>query len=296
MQDLTSYGLLTASTVMFGFMFFFNDVFRKHYGGGLKATLMMSLGGGVFGLIALAVINGLRFEFTLFALIMAVIAGINNLLFSFCSLKALGKINLSLYSLFSMLGGMTLPFLSGILFHGEGMTVGKAVCFAIIAAALCLTVEKGEGNRGTIYYIGLFVCNGMGGVMSKAYQALPFEKISSAGYSVLCALVTIAFSAGLLWVLPGKTKKVNMACILAMAGHGVLGRVGNWLLLVALVNLPASAQYPFVTGGTMIVSTVISLFGKNKPNKKEIAAVFLAFIGILFLVFLPSKELFKITW
>ena len=296
MQDFQSYGMLTASTVMFSFMFWFKDMFRKNYGSGIRATLMMTFGGGIFGFIALAIINGLKFEFSLFALIMAVIVALNSITFSFFSFKALDKINLSLYSLFSMLGGMALPFLSGILFHQEGLTVGKIVCFVIIALALCLTTEKGDKKSGTIYYVGVFIFNGMSGVLAKIYQALPFEKISSAGYSVLTALVSMVLSFILLLVIKGEKRKINLPCVFAMAGSGILNRVGNWLLLVSLLSLPASAQYPFVTGGTMIVSTIISLFGKNKPNKKEIAAVILAFIGVVMLVVLPSNEIFKITW
>ena len=56
MEAFYSYGILTLSTVMFGVMFFFNDLFRRHYGSGLQATLVMSVGGGVFGLAALLLI------------------------------------------------------------------------------------------------------------------------------------------------------------------------------------------------------------------------------------------------
>jgi hypothetical protein len=42
-----------------------------------------------------------------------------------------------------------------------------------------------------------------------------------------------------------------------------------------------------VTGGVMIVSTLICFFGKNKPKKKELISVGLAFIGLLILFLLP---------
>jgi len=45
-----------------------------------------------------------------------------------------------------------------------------------------------------------------------------------------------------------------------------------------------------VTGGVMIVSTVISCFGKNKPSVKELASVGLAFIGMLTLFAIPIKK------
>jgi len=56
------------------------------------------------------------------------------------------------------------------------------------------------------------------------------------------------------------------------------------------MHVEASVQYPMVTGGVMIVSTVISCFGKNKPSVKELASVGLAFIGMLTLFAIPIKK------
>ena len=130
---------------------------------------------------------------------MAILSALNMMAYNYCSLKALGKINLSLFSVFAMLGGMALPFLSGILFHGESVTISKCACFVIITLALCLTVKKDGSSGGAFYYAGVFVFNGMSGVISKIYYALPFERISAAGYSMLTSLVTITVS--LLFVL-----------------------------------------------------------------------------------------------
>ena len=63
-------------------------------------------------------------------------------------------------------------------------------------------------------------------------------------------------------------------------------KVANYMLLIALAVLPASVQYPFVTGGTMIVSTVISLICRQKPSWRELVSVGLSFAGVLVLVFL----------
>ena len=293
---MLSYGMLSASTVMFGLTFLFKDTFRKNYGNGFRASLVMDFGGGLFGLPALLLIKGFVFEFSFYALIVSIISTINGLLFSFCSLKALGKINLSLYSLFSMLGGMALPFVSGIIIHGEPLTLGKLVCFIIIGIALMVTTEKGEKKSGRIYYAGVFIFNGMSGVIANLYQTLPFNRISSAGYSVLKCMVGLVVTAVLLMVVKGEKKKINIKCIYAMAGSGILNRIANWLLLVSLLTLPASAQYPFVTGGTMIVSTVISLFTNKMPSKKEIGAVILAFIGVLLLIMMPEINILTINW
>ncbi len=307
LNELLSYGMLTASTIMFGFMFFFSDIFRKNYGSGLQATMVSSIGGGIVGFIAIliikvapvglaAVISEIKNGFSPFVVIMSLVSVLNGILFSFCSLKALGKINLSLYSLFSMLGGMALPFISGILFHSEPLTLAKTVCFIIITLAICMTVEKGEKKSGIIYYIGVFIFNGMSGVISKIYTAAPYVKMDSAGYSLFKTVVSVLVAVIVLMFIKKDNRKLNWKCIGAMAGSGTLNHVANWLVLIALYTLPASVQYPFITGGTMIVSTVISLFMAKKPTKKEIAAVILSFVGILLLIFIPDIELFAINW
>ena len=280
------YGLVSIAVVMFGFQFFFNDKFEKNSPEGLRPILKFTLGGNIAGLIVLFIINKCRFEFTLFSLIVALAGALDGIACTFCSIKALGKINLSLYSLFTMLGGMVLPFAAGIAFFDEKLTLGTAVCFVLCAVSLLFTVEKGNKNSGAIYYIGVFIFNGLSGVISTVYQRMDYPKISETGYSVLKAAAVIAICGVLLLFNREKNQKFNRAALISTGGNGILNCVANLLLLFSLAKLPASAQYPMVTGGVMIVSTIIAFFTPNKPKKREIIAVALSFIGILALVVL----------
>lgn len=280
------YAVISAAVIMFGVQFLLNKKFEAECGSSVRATLVFSLLTGAVGAAVLFAINRFRFEFTLFSLVIAIWMALNTLAFTFCSLKAFGKINLSLYSVFSMLGGMTLPFVAGIAFFGEKLTLGKGICIILVAAALFLTVRRGEQKGGVGWYIGIFVLNGMSGVISKIFQALPYEKTSDAGFSVLTALASVAISA--VWLLFSREEKIKLGkkSVSLSAFSGILGRVGNFLLLIALSHLPASAQYPFVTGGVMIVSTVICFFTKEKPTRRELLSVAVSFAGILALVLL----------
>ncbi len=283
------YGLIIMSVVMFGANFALQDVYRKMRGSGLRISLESSFIGSLAGLVVLLVVNGfqngLQFEVTPFTLIMALLAALNGFAFTFCSFRALEVINLSLFSLFSMLGGMVLPFFQGIIFYGEKLTVGKIVCVLFICAALLLTVDRSEEKKkGTIYYVGIFVLNGMSGVLTKLYNELPFEKVSSAGYSIWMAMCTMTI-AGILWLALFSRKKHDRPYTFAAgalcAVHGGLGKVANFLLVIALLHVDSSAQYPLVTGGVMIVSTLICFFGDRKPSKRELISVGLAFVGML---------------
>lgn len=296
------YALILLSVVMFGGGFALQDVYRKKRGSSLKISMESSLIGALAGLIVLFIFNGFSLEITNFTFLMAMLAAVNGMAFTFCAFKSLDYINLSLFSLFAMLGGMALPFFQGILFYNEGITVAKCLCVAFICAALALTVEKGEKKKGAIFYIGIFILNGMGGVISKLFSASELPKTSAAAYSIWIAICTIVLS-GVAWAVlefidKRKEKQLGVQEIKLPKGvlwqtygvgalQGAINKVANFLLVIALAHVDTSVQYPMVTGGTMIVSTLICFFGDKKPSKKEMISVALAFIGMLLLFLMP---------
>ena len=285
------YAMIFASVAMFGGCFALNDLYRQRRGSGLKISMESAFVGSVAGLVFLLIINKFLFEFTPFTLIMGMVAAINGLLFTFCSFKALGSINLSMYSLFSMLGGMLLPFFQGILFYGEKITVAKVVCVVLICVSLALTVTRGKGKKGYIYYAGVFVLNGMSGVLTKLYNELPYEKTSAAGYTFWIAACTLVLS-GVIWLLLSIKSKKNenrytFKDLAIGAGNGGLSRIANFLLVIALTRVDTSVQYPAVTGGVIIASTLICFFSDRKPSRRELISVILAFAGTLALFAIP---------
>ena len=284
------YALIILSVVMLSCCFALNDVHRKLQGSSVKISIRYSAISSFAGLIALIILNGFTPEFTLFTFIMALLTAVNSFAFTFCTFKALGNINLSLYSLFSMLGGMFLPSVVGIVFFSEKVTLAKVVCFILIIISLLITVEKGEKKKGTLFYIGIFTLNGMSGVLNKIFTAAPFEKTSASGYSILAALSTFTIASLLLLFFfrnkKGAPKPTPLSVTISSV-NGVINKLANFILVLALAHVDASVQYPMVTGGVMIMSTVICFFGKNKPNKKEILSVCIAFIGLLLLFLIP---------
>ena len=141
------YGLILVSVAMFGIGFALQDVYRSMRGSGLRISLETSFVGSLAGLAVLLVVNGFRVEFTLFTFLIALLASLNSIAFAFCTIRSLDTINLSMFSLFSMLGGMVLPFLQGIIFYNEALTLAKILCLILIGAALAVTVTKGEKRR-----------------------------------------------------------------------------------------------------------------------------------------------------
>lgn len=284
------YTMIILSVVLFGGAFALNDVYQKQRGSSIRVSMEFLLISSLAGLAVLLAVGGFKLECTPFTLIMALLSALASFGFTLCTFKALGTINLSLYSLFSMLGGMVLPSVVGIAFYAEGLNVAKIVCFVLICGALLLTVEKSEKRRGSFpYYLGIFLLNGTVGSLAKVFTAAPFPKTSPAGFTLLQALCSALLALVALLIL-SKGKREPFPAVKAVgvgALFGVANRVANYLLVVALSHVDASVQYPMVTGGVMIVSTLICFFGKNKPSKKELLSVLIAFIAMLALFLIP---------
>ncbi len=280
------YFLVIIAVVLFGGCFALNDAYQKLRSSSLAESMALGFIGSIAGLAILLPMGGFKPQFTLFTLLIALLSALNGMAYTFCSLKALERVNLSLYSLFAMLGGMVLPFLQGIIFYGEKPTLQKFICLALIGGALALSISKEQRKCGFLWYAGIFVLNGMSGVLSKIFAASTLEKTSAEWFSIWGALFT-ALLSGILWLsLSGKKREPYSWKAFGLAfANGGINRFANFLLVIALVHLDASIQYPMITGGVIIVSTVICFFRKEKPKAKELLAVALSFIGLLILAF-----------
>ena len=282
------YGLILLSVMIFGGCFALDDLYQRHRGSSIRVSMEYALTSALVGLTVLTFINGFRIECTSFTLVMALLNVLINFGYTFCTFKALGTINLSLYSVFSMLGGMALPFLQGILTYGESFTLGKHVCVLLICAALVLTIQRGKPGRHSICYAGVFLLNGASGMLSKVYAASLLPKASAAGYSILICLCTACAAAiPLPLFLRQDAPRLTLKSTVISALSGAGNKVANFFLIIALSHVDASVQYPMVTGGVMIVSTLLCFFGPKKPSRRELLSVLVGFAGMLALFLIP---------
>ena len=129
------YALVIIAVVLFGAQFLTKSEYVKKMGSGLFQTMFLSLLGGVLGAVIMLITNKFRFEFTPFTLIMSIVNFLNGFLFTLCSLKSFERVNLAVYSIYSMLGGMILPILAGVIFYKEPFKWGLGLCVVFVVAA-----------------------------------------------------------------------------------------------------------------------------------------------------------------
>ena len=93
---LLYYGLISAAVVMFSFQFYFNQKFERIEGSTLRAAAAFMFRSSIAGVIILLIINRFKVEFAPFTLFMSSLTALVYILYNICSIRALGKINLSL--------------------------------------------------------------------------------------------------------------------------------------------------------------------------------------------------------
>ena len=156
------YFLVVIATIMFAVQFLFNQKFQQNYGSDTKATLVFSLYKSAVASIIMLIISGFKITITPFSVLLAFISSVSGIMMLYFSLKAFTVANLSLYSVFTMLGGMLLPFLIGVLCYGEELTLIKPVCCLLVVVAVLLNIQKGVSSRiAFLYYMLVFTLNQM---------------------------------------------------------------------------------------------------------------------------------------
>ncbi|MBQ7097107.1 MAG: hypothetical protein IJN96_03445 [Clostridia bacterium] len=280
------YGLIVIAAVLFSLQFFCQQRYEETKGTSMSAALAFSLYKGLVVIAMMLCLNKFRMEFSLFSIGLSGAYALCYILMTYYSLKAFYVANLSVYSVFTMLGGMMLPFLVGTLFYDEEISAFKILCCVLIVISVLLNIRKGNGGKKAFfYYMMVFFLNGMVGVISKVHQNSEIMHTDSTSFMFYSGIFTVVVCS--VWLL-AKGERLSLLkgkSLLYSAGDGVLNGVGDLLLLIAIAELPASVQYPLVTGGVMVFSTVISMIRREKLVVFEYLAAVIALIASVMMAF-----------
>lgn len=278
------YALIVFSTVLFSLGFFAQQGFQGLNGTGIGPSLKYALQTGAVSFCIMFALTGFQLQFSWFSLAMAVLNSAVCITSSYCAIVAFNTANLSVYSVFTMLGGMLLPSVYGILFLDESVTAGKLICCALIVVALLFSIEGKSGNKKAYkYYFACFTLNGLTAVLATIHQS-GSHSVDGQSYIAMSNLVTVAFCAVFLLFTSRNMLRLRMKDLLFTAGGAVSNGGGNLLLLIALKHVDASVQYPLVTGGVIIFSAVITLITAKRLTRKNVIAVIVAFLASVFVI------------
>jgi len=286
--------LIVLATFLFSVQFVFNDLYQRGEGASVVKAMLFSGMTGLAGCVMLVLTNADAFQYSFFSMALAFVSAAKNVLSAYISIIVLSRANLSVFSLYSMLGGMLLPFAYAIAFEGEAFTWQKGVCAALILIALILGVKGKDGDSSKKqhgsplpWYLGVFVMNGLSGVFSTIHQRAGEIAVSASAYSLMEKGWGLIICVAVLLVCHLRGQPIRLARPLRSAGSsvgfGVITTIANLILLVALLHVDASIQYPIVTGGVIVLSLMWDWILGKKPNRYAVFAAAVSFVGLLFL-------------
>lgn len=140
-------------------------------------------------------------------------------------------------------------------------------------------------------YIAVFILNGCVSIVSKIHQIETVYKSVSSVEFIIWGGIFKFFIAGILWLICKKREGNTIAkgrvkkSILIIALSAAAGGASYFLQLDRAKTLPATVLYPFITGGSIVLSALWGRVAfKESLSRRIIISIILCFIGtIMFL-------------
>ncbi|MBE6590233.1 MAG: hypothetical protein E7643_08645 [Ruminococcaceae bacterium] len=285
--------------------------FTKLYEGAVRQTTVTALAmlavTGTIGAVLYLFIGGFHVEFSPVSVFWAIMFALVMLPYYMVGIKVLALGSLAIYSMFMMLGGMLVPLFYGVVFLREDISIGKALgtilltLFIILQAVWQQPPADQEGNQsGKKKYLFFVLClliflvNGLTGVIAKAHQ-ISKGAVDEISFTVISCALTSIFSLILLGFEFLRNHRETSRQIIAalkikplwlMALIGATAYTGNFLHLLAASNVPASVQFPLVSGAVIVLSALVSAFVfHERLSKKEWVSITGAFLSTVLFAF-----------
>lgn len=314
------YAMLIGASFLFGSQFMVTKAFEKNYGKTIRASLsfslLYSLFAGVIFFIIKLVSSGTVFNLNPFSLCMAFGLSLVNILSSAIGIKTLALGDIAVYSLFLMLGGMIVPFFAGIVFLKESVSVCNLIGVAIMIIALCLPVFFGKKNKNAgeaqtdgdtkkktsvffyVLCVFLFILNGLSSTLSKFNSVREGAALGAEftfyTYGIQFVISLAAFA---LTTASGKSDKTQNeekqpvilfrpVAIGCGAAFGAVNGTAFLMSSVAAEHVVAVAQYPLITGATILFSSLLAfLFYREKPTALQLVQIVIALAATILFMF-----------
>ena len=286
------YLMIVLAVILLAGDFAVNKLYQKRYGTSLETGLKFNALMGLFTAIIFFAINGFKFEFSAFSMLMAGIVALSIMSYNILGFRVLKSGSMAFYTLFLMCGGMFVPYVWGVLFLHEKLSLMHLAGLILIISAIVLTAndKKLPGKRILALCVIIFFLNGISSVAAKMHQ---IEKtyfcITETEFVIATGIAKFIIAAiAYMIVKIGKKDKNADKCNKSGFAWGVFLIVLSTLLsglsyilqLNGAKNLPATVLYPLITGGTIIFSSVAGIiFFKEQISKRLILSIIICFAG-----------------
>lgn len=288
-----NYFMLVFAALLLGIDFALNKIYQGIYGTAPKAAFFFNALLGLATAVIFFFVNGLRLHFSVYSFLMAGLMSFLVMSYNIIGFRLLKAGTMAMYTLFLMTGGMVLPYIWGLLFLDEPFSVLRTAALLLILSGVILSNFGGERVRlkQIAMCAAVFVINGCTSIVSKMHQSQTrYESVGTVDFVILGGIFKFLL-AGILFLAAKKEDKAEsgklhlMKAILIISASAAVGGVSYIFQLLGAKSLPATVLYPFITGGTIVFSSLTGVLAfKEKLSPKLILSVVLCFAGtVMFL-------------
>ena len=206
--------LLTAAALL-SVCFVTNKLYEREAGTSLRAGFSFNVMLGALATVIFFCIGGFTFRITPYSMIMATLLTVLVVTYTLLGFRILKDGSVSVYTLFLMSGGMTVPYVYGILFLGEDFTARRTIGIVLLIGAVALSNFKGKGERvklgNILMCVAVFFLNGFVSVTSKVHQegfgaftdeaSGVFPHVDTAHFVMLSGIAKVAVCGSVLLIL-----------------------------------------------------------------------------------------------
>ena len=247
---------------------------------------------GLFTAIIFFIINGCKFNFSPYSFLMAMLVNAFVTFYTLIGFKLLKSATMATYTLFIMSGGMIVPYIYGILFLNEDVSVLKIFGLLFVLGGVVFSnFSKEKINiKQLVMCVLIFLINGFVSVFSKLHQIEQvFYKVNAEEFVMIGGIFKFIF-AGILFMFTKnengskQSKKIALPVLVIVISAAASG-ISYMLQLFGATSLPATVLYPLVTGGSIIFSSLAgAMFFGDKLSKNAVIGIILCFMGtVMFL-------------
>lgn len=287
------YYLMTALAVMLlAGDFAVNKLYQKKYGTDIEAGLKFNALLGLFTAAIFFAVNGFKSSFSEYSMLMASIVSLSIMIYNILGFRVLKSCSMAFYTLFLMCGGMTMPYIWGILFLNEKLSLLHISGLVLIIISIIITANdrKIPSRNILILCVTIFILNGISSIAGKMHQIeKTYECVSETEFVAATGIAKLIIAAFAYTVL--KIKNKNEQCkdeksggfafgALLITLSALLSGLSYIMQLNGAKNLPATVLYPMITGGTIIFSSFAGIiFFGEKISKRLVLSIAICFAG-----------------
>lgn len=296
------YLMILVAVVLLALQFSTNKFYQLRFGNAVTTSLLFTALSGLVTALLFFCLNGFSVQITAFSLGMATIIAVLCCSYTLIGFRMFALGSLSVYSMFLMLGGMLLPYLYGVIWLSESLTIGRILGVVLLAVSMIFPVlgEKGgSAQTRKLFFLLCFVVftlNGFVSITSKIHQIAVMPTVGAMDFVILSNGINGLLSTLALLILcqtkhtaplpePLTNRSMGLIAGIVMVNAACNG-TSYMLQLVGAANVPASVLYPLVTGGMVVLSAIAGMvFFREFPAKKTAIGLLLSFAATFLFLF-----------